>query len=226
MTNETHPLGRWEPWNPSQVASFFASLSAPWWVAGGWAIDLFLGRQTREHEDIDVSFLRRDQDAVRSLFAGWDMQAALQPPRDEMWPFHSWAPGERLDPTIHDIWCRPTATQPWAIQLMVDDTRDDQWLFRRMPAIERTLAAIGGVTPDGIPYLAPEVQLLYKAKGLRPKDEADFAHALPALSLERRQWLSAALLRVHPEHPWLARLTDALGVRMSDREIDYEREPR
>jgi hypothetical protein len=70
MSAETHSLGIWEPWNPKQVATLFAPLSAPWWIAGGWAIDLFLGKQTREHEDVDVLFLRRDQDAVRNLFAG------------------------------------------------------------------------------------------------------------------------------------------------------------
>ncbi len=91
---------------------------------------------------------------------------------------------------------------------MVDDTRDEQWLFRRTPAIARPITALGGVTPEGIPYLAPEIQLLYKAKGLRAKDETDFTHALPALSGERRQWLRTALLTVHPDHPWLKRLTD------------------
>ncbi|HUY79510.1 MAG TPA: aminoglycoside adenylyltransferase [Ktedonobacterales bacterium] len=215
MTDESHPLGMWRPWNPSQIATLFAALSAPWWIAGGWAIDLYLGRQTRGHADIDVLFLRRDQDVVRALFAAWDMQAALPPPRDETWPFRSWRQGETLDPAIHDIWCRPSATQPWAIQLMVADTRDEQWLFRRMPTIVRPLAELGCVTPEGVPYLAPEIQLLYKAKGLRPKDEADFTRTLPALSAERRQWLRDALLTTHPQHSWLKRLTD-----------NEEREPR
>ncbi len=200
---KSHPLGTWQPWRPPQVAAFFAPLSAPWWIAGGWAIDLFLGRQTREHEDIDVLILRRDHAAVRSLFATWDMQAALPPPRDETWPFRVWGQGEMLEPAIHDIWCRPSAAQPWAIQLMVADTHDDRWLFRRMPTIERTIATLGSITPAGIPYLAPEIQLLYKAKSPRAKDEADFTQTLPALSAERRQWLRDALLMAYPEHPWL-----------------------
>ena len=28
--------------------------SAPWYVAAGWALDLFLGRQTREHDDLEI----------------------------------------------------------------------------------------------------------------------------------------------------------------------------
>jgi hypothetical protein len=206
MAGDAHSLGVWQPWSPQDVARFFAPLTVPWWIAGGWAIDLFLGRQTREHEDIDVQILRHDQLAVRALFGVWDMQAALPPPRDEGWPFQSWRLDEALDADIHDVWCRMAPTQPWALQLMLADTRDDVWRFRRAPTITRPIASIGCGAADEIPYLAPEIQLLYKAKGLRPKDEADFAQALPALEQERRQWLSHALAVTHPGHPWLNRL--------------------
>src|SRR5689334_12704830 len=107
MSDATKHLGRWQPWSPREVAALFAALPVPWWVAGGWAIDLFLGRQTREHEDIDIQVLRRDQHAVRALFGVWDMQAALPPPRDESWAFRPWHLGDVLDVAIHDIWCRP-----------------------------------------------------------------------------------------------------------------------
>ena len=54
-------------------------------IAGGWAIDLFLGRQTRPHHDLDIQILRRDQAALRGLLADWDLHLAgdgrLQP-----WP--------------------------------------------------------------------------------------------------------------------------------------------
>ncbi|MBO0793003.1 MAG: aminoglycoside adenylyltransferase, partial [Ktedonobacteraceae bacterium] len=70
----------------------------------------------------------------------------------------------------------------------------------------RPLATIGYRTSDGIPYLAPEIQLLYKSRGLRSKDEADFDSTLLYLDQERRQWLAQALTIVHPGHPWLAQL--------------------
>jgi len=209
MADTDQPWRQWQPWSPQQVAALFARLPAPWWIAGGWAIDLFLGRQTREHEDIDVQILRRDQHVVRAFLDTWDVQAALPPPRDEAWPFRTWHHGEVLDPAIHDIWCRPTPTQPWALQLMIADTRDDWWLFRRTPAIARALAAVGGISAEGIPYLAPEIQLLYKAKTPRQKDEADFVETLPALSQERRRWLMTGLTMVHPQHPWLDLLAES-----------------
>jgi Aminoglycoside-2''-adenylyltransferase len=73
MGDEAGSLGPWQPWSPQEVAQFFAPLTVPWWIAGGWAIDLFLGRQTREHEDIDVQILRRDQQVIRALFGAWDL---------------------------------------------------------------------------------------------------------------------------------------------------------
>jgi Aminoglycoside-2''-adenylyltransferase len=32
-----------------------ADVDFPWFVAGGWAIELFLGTQTREHEDLEIA---------------------------------------------------------------------------------------------------------------------------------------------------------------------------
>jgi hypothetical protein len=92
---------------------------------------------------------------------------------------------------------------------VIADTREDSWLFRRTPIITRALTAVGGISTQGIPYLAPEIQLLYKAKNPRPKDEADFILTLPALNGERRHWLKNALTVIYPQHPWLERLTES-----------------
>ena len=54
MDNDPSPFGVWQPWSVHEVALLFSSVTVPWWIAGGWALDLFLGIQTREHEDIDV----------------------------------------------------------------------------------------------------------------------------------------------------------------------------
>ena len=62
---------------------------------------------------------------------------------------------------------------------------------------------------DGIRYLQPEIQLLYKARGLREKDRADFDATLPHLDECRRQWLSDALEQTIPGHPWLEELRAA-----------------
>ncbi|WP_336206987.1 hypothetical protein [Nonomuraea sp. LPB2021202275-12-8] len=81
---------------------------------------------------------------------------------------------------------------------VVDDTVRD-------PRIHRPLAELT-LEEDGFHRLAPEVQLLYKAKGSRPKDETDFEAVLPLLSDGQRRWLDEALETEHGTHPWHERL--------------------
>jgi hypothetical protein len=58
-------------------------------------------------------------------------------------------------------------------------------------------------TADSLPYLAPEIQLLYKSKAPRPRDEVDFAEIGPLLNSGARSWLHGAITRVNPDHHWL-----------------------
>jgi hypothetical protein len=60
------------------------------------------------------------------------------------------------------------------------------------------------VSADGIPYLRPEICLLFKAKAVRDRDRADFEAALPRMSPAQRAWLHSALVRVHPDHDWIS----------------------
>ena len=44
-----------------------------YWLFGGWAVDFWVGRVTREHDDIDVAAWRTDYDAIGTALraAGW-----------------------------------------------------------------------------------------------------------------------------------------------------------
>ena len=66
---------------------------------------------------------------------------------------------------------------------------------------------IGAMTVDGVPSLLPEIQLFYKAKTPRDKDELDFAAVIPVMTGEQRRWLAEAIQLVHGDHPWVARLS-------------------
>lgn len=39
----------------------------PWFIAGGWVIDIALGRVTREHGDIDICIFREDVNEALQL---------------------------------------------------------------------------------------------------------------------------------------------------------------
>lgn len=197
-------LGPWAPLGPDDGARLFAALDVPWWVAGGWAIDLLLGRETRAHDDFDVLVLRPDQHAVRSYLCDWDVHAADPPGSLRPWPIR-----ETLPPEVHDIWCRRTPSAPWEFQLMIDDVDGDDWLFRRDRRIRRPVASLSGrASRTGRPVLAPDIQLLYKSGTPREKDIADFDVVLGDLTPDERRWLREALVMVRPTHPWIGRLVE------------------
>ena len=190
-------LGHWAPLRPCGAATLLRDYPGLWWIAGGWALDLFAGKQTREHDDLDVEVLRRDQRAIQRHLAGWDLHVAhagmLRP----------WRAGEELAPPFNSVWGRPRPGAPWAMQIMFASAEGSLWRYRRCEAITHPLSTLGGWAPTGVPYLAPHIQLLYKSRGRRPKDERDFAAVLPMLDAQRRSWLAAALLLVEPGHRWI-----------------------
>ncbi len=59
---------------------------------------------------------------------------------------------------------------------------------------------------DGVPIVAPEVQLLYKARHAQKKDDHDFELVEPHLRGARRAWLRKGLELVHPGHRWIQAL--------------------
>jgi hypothetical protein len=197
-------LGPWEPLTPAAVCARFAGSGVRWWIAGGWSLDLLVGRQTRRHADIDVIVLRPDAAAVRAHFAEWDLLVADPPGTGTLRP---WRLDEELAPDLHDVWCRRTPDQPWRFQIMVDDAEGEEWVYRRHARVRRPVTTLWGrASSADMPVLAPEVQLLYKSQGRREKDEVDFARVLPLLTEEEMRWLRQALDTVGPGHPWAERL--------------------
>jgi hypothetical protein len=66
---------------------------------------------------------------------------------------------------------------------------------------------MGVKSREGIRFLAPEIQLFYKAKAPRPKDWLDFTMVLPSLTCDQRAWLRDAILIAYGEdNDWLAEL--------------------
>ena len=197
----TDDFGPWVPLDPVEVRRVMTGYDRPWWIAGGWALDMFLGRKTREHGDVDVGVLRSDQLTIQAhLQRDWELHLA----DGRLWP---WPAGEPAPPDTGDVWCRPPGGDSWAFQLMLDPSTDERWVSKRSPMISLPLDVAVRRTGDGLPYLAPQAQLLMKAKGLRPKDEVDFTNVAPELDPEQRTWLRDALQRAHPDHPWIDRLT-------------------
>lgn len=193
------PWGLWDPLSPPALADVLTELDAPWWIAGGYALKAFATHSWREHDDIDAALTRANQATLRNALANWDVHVADPPGTLRPWPL-----GELLQPTVHDIWVRRDDRGPWKFQLMLDEQDGNDWVFRRDARIRMPIERLTWQRDDGLRFVQPEVQLLYKSRGRRPKDEVDFRVVLPLLEPGRRDWLASALQLTDPQNPWLA----------------------
>jgi aminoglycoside-2''-adenylyltransferase len=199
-------LNLWDAWPPEQVAALLAGVHAPWYVAAGWAIELFLGEARREHEDLEIAVPRERFPEIAEKLAGFELFIPDSDLTDRslVWPFAQ-AP-KALD-KHHQTWVREPATGRWRLDVFREPSDGDMWICRRDERIRLPYADVIEQTDDGIPYARPEIVLLFKAKYSElPKNEADFATVLPSLEPIRRRWLAEAVALVHPGHPWLERV--------------------
>jgi hypothetical protein len=176
-------------------------------VCGGWAIDLFVGEVTREHEDLEVGVFRHHQAALHARYEGWDAYKSVG-------GWTPWEPDEELELPIHQILFRRPESgfpEPWEPnyeerQFFLNEAEGGIWISRRDPRIRLHVRELAQRNADGVPVVAPEVQLLYKARHGQKKDEHDFELVEPHLRGARRGWLREALELVHPGHRWIKAL--------------------
>ncbi len=171
-----------------------------WALCGGWAVDAWLGRQTRDHVDVDLSVFEEDQAAVRAFFRdGWELNG--HDPHDDD-STHDWD-GHALELPAH-IHARGG---DFNLDIQLNRRAGDDWVVSAEPTMTMPLHRAIRRSPWGVPTLAPEVVLFYKAPGdIRPHDEADFRALAATLDAEQAAGLRDAIARVRPGHHWLAQL--------------------
>jgi hypothetical protein len=181
-------VSKWDPWRPEEAARRLSGVGAPWYVAGGWALDLFLGEERRPHADLEIGVPAARFDEVTAALGDFQLFVV----------------------TEHQTWVQEPASEAWRLDIFREPSDGDTWICRRDPSIRLPYSRLIEWTDDGIPYGRPEVVLLFKAKrSYEEKNQSDFAAVRPLLGADRRAWLREAIARVHPGHPWL----DELGSR-------------
>jgi hypothetical protein len=183
------------------VAALLGRARSEWYVCGGWAIDLYLGRVTRAHKDVDVSIARAHQLEVRDYLSrrGWSLEKAHDG------ELSTWEEGEFLSKPFHTVWCRNDAHEPDFVELQLDDFDDELFRFRRDASLTLARGRMSFETSSGVPVLAPELVLLYKSSAVEEYAE-DFRNAAPALDAPAREWLKRALAKLYARHPWAEEL--------------------
>ena len=164
---------------------------------------MWRGRETRPHDDIEIAIARGDLAAVLAVCPDLVPHAAGS---GKVVPLTSIA---ELLPEFHQVWMLDPAACCWRFDILLEPSTPETYVYRRDPSITLPRADSIMTATGGIPFLAPEIVLLFKAKALRPKDQTDFGAALLRLTAKQRTWLIAALTKTHPGHPWLAALNFA-----------------
>ena len=186
-----------------------ADFGHPWFLCGGWAVDAWLGRVTREHADVDVAVFHDQQTALYQHVAagvpiGHDdnVDDSTQEP---------WA-GRWLDVPAHIHMTAPGIE--WDFQLCEREGSD--LVLRREPLHRLPLERAAGMTGWEVPALTPPVIVYYKAiaptwrnvprDAPRAHDALDFERLVPLLDVDDRAWLVECIGAVDASHPWLEAL--------------------
>ncbi|QQZ09954.1 nucleotidyltransferase domain-containing protein [Heyndrickxia vini] len=175
------------------ITSLMAGFNKTWFIAGGCAIDLFIGKETREHKDIEFAVFRKDQLYLKEYLKEWEFKKVIKG------EFYTWG-NEFLELPIHEIYASLNEEK---IEILLNETKENDWLFRRDVRISYPLNSVWSITKTGIPYLNPEIVLLYKAKYTREIDHQDFIAIRDYLDNDKKKWLRHALELHEPEHIWL-----------------------
>src|SRR5215207_8377122 len=112
------------------VCRFLCNFPCQWWLGGGWAIDAWLGSQSRAHEDIEICVARRDLPQIYRYCATWDFFTAVA---------GEWAPlptGTQLEAPGFMLQLQRTsrtqvseAGMPPTFEFLLNEVDGEQWTF-------------------------------------------------------------------------------------------------
>lgn len=187
----------WSPWSPSQLAEKLIGVDADWYVVGGWALDLWLGHQSRAHEDLEFA---TSPHAAPRIARHLSELAFFEARKGELTPANFNRP---LKEDVWQYWGADTSADALRVDMMIERGDAQNWSYKRHPCYVQPRDKAILQTKEGIRYLAPQFVLLFKAKHTRPKDDQDFGAVAPRLNEAALAELRNGLNRFHPKHHWL-----------------------
>ena len=182
---------------PRKIAALMRDFKSDWFIAGGWAIDLYLGEISRSHDDAEIAIFRCDQIALQNYLNDWVLQKA------ENSALLVWSRNEFLELPVHEIHCFHETNEPRNFEVLLNEKNADEWIYRRDERIRKPLTEIYSTADSGIRFLRPEIVLLYKSKNPREKDEQDCETVMKRLDAQSKKWLKNAVAVCDSKHHWL-----------------------
>ena len=99
---EVGPDPPWDAWHPLEITERLAGVDVPWCVVAGWALDLFRGEVTREHEDLEIAVPAGRFGVIRAALADFEVEVVGSGRR---WPL-----GSAAFDVMMQTWVREPAT--------------------------------------------------------------------------------------------------------------------
>lgn len=193
-------------------------------VCGGFALDLFLGYETRTHGDVDILAFWEDRETIITYmqskgYIGYEMLGGGK--------VHRITDIKMQEKLRKNIFCctedcelvrlydTDEADVYWLdyqhtgltklnyIEFLFNEKTEEEFIYARDERVRRGLAnAI--LETDGVPYLAPELCLLFKSTDIeREGYQQDFELTVGKLSAEQRTWFEKSMGLLYPEgHKW------------------------
>lgn len=208
----------------AQFNDFMKNIGVEYAICGGHAIDLFIGKKTRPHKDLDAAVFWEDRDKIVQymLIEGWDI---YEPCGSEY--LHKIADVPNQKRVKSNIWCVKPGNSHYKftehekdmftvdfdnaeqveldyIEFLFSVRKSRDFLYARNHDIKMDIVkAIMKI--DDIPCLAPEIVLLYKSTAAEEPDyQLDFDNASMKMNGERSEWLKKSLSVMFPDgHKWL-----------------------
>jgi len=180
---------------PKRIQEVLKDYDGLWMIAGGWAIDLYLNKISRKHEDIEIAIPRSEQLKIQSFLVDWNLRYV------EAHQFFEWPNGQMLQLPIHEIHGQLNESK---IEILLNEIEGEVWKFKRDLSIQYPTRKMIIQSAIGIPILCPEIVLLYKAKNFREKDQMDLLNSMAALSKDQLKWLKDRIQKMHGlNHQWI-----------------------
>lgn len=200
--SEPKPIAEdaWENWEPDQLASKLNGINSLWYVVGGWAIEMHVGKPIREHADLEFCVLPDDANHT----ANWLSELTFFAAKDGDLKF--WPADHEIYADNWQFWGAELKASKWRVDMMIERGTAATWAYKRDSSIQQARTDALRINSQGVRYLAPSNVLLFKAKNTRPKDDLDFDAVLPVLTAEERLTLLTWLQLLHPNHHWIPRL--------------------
>lgn len=194
-------------------------------VCGGLAIDMFLGHESRRHGDIDILAFWAERDKiieymqskgyeVYEMLGGGkchhiiDINNQMRVKRNIFCVNDNCELVQLYNTSDTDIYYidfkHIGQTKLNYIEFLFNDKSDTYFLYARNHDIKLSLdKAI--LFSDGIPFLAPEMCLLYKSTDInREGYRQDYEKAMAKMTVEQKLWLNNALVSLYPDgHEWI-----------------------